>query len=760
MAEAAIQGRIIDPSGAPVTGARVRVEPAGLTAVSGARGEFDLRSPGGETLLVVEAASFERAVVAVTPGQTEVNVTLRVKALPQQITVTATGAVEDLEESARATSVISRDALDARGEFSLVEALREMPGVRVTQTGGPGALANIRLRGLRAQDTAVLIDGLRLRDTAAPQGDATGMLAELTPLNIDRVEVMRGVGSALHGSNAMGGVVNILSGTGGGPLRADWLGEGGGLGFFRSQLRASGGTERWSGAGGLAHINVRDGADGNDPARNSTAQGTTQYRVKPALVLSGRLWAVNSFVGLNGSPSLTTNAPRTGAVTAVPLEPAEVLKRDRGLPFALGPATVFPSANDPDSRRATWMTSAMGALDHYVTPRLHYRAAYQTLATRRSGDNGPGGIGFQPLTRETTRSNGRTDTLQGRLDYAAAHHVLAAGLEWDREAFDSGGVAPGSFYQARVNQRALAVFGEDRWLWLGSRLQVTASGRYQRFALSRPLLSGDSPVYQSAAVPAPPSAFTGDASVSYRFERTNTKLRAHLGNAFRAPSLYERYGAGYFGGVFTPYGDPRLQPERSAGGDFGVDQMFGARRVRLSATYFYTQLRGVIGFDFSGLINRTTDPFGRGSGYFNTDGGLARGVETEAQVSLWRGFHVTASYTHTRTLERRAVAAGTLLTPRIYAHTASVVAVQTWRRLTASTNFLGSPEYLGVISGRAVMWPGPRRWDASVSYRLTNGEHWQPELYARGENLLGQTYYEDGFRTPGRWGVVGLRLRF
>jgi hypothetical protein len=196
------------------------------------------------------------------------------------------------------------------------------------------------------------------------------------------------------------------------------------------------------------------------------------------------------------------------------------------------------------------------------------------------------------------------------------------------------------------------------------------------------------------------------------------------------------------------------------GGDAGVDQYFAGRKLRVSATYFYTALRSVVGFDFSGLVNRTTDPFGRSSGYFSTNGGLARGVEFETQAALWRGFQITGSYTHTRTLERRPVAAGTLKTPRIFEHTFGIAASQTMRRFTLTANFLGSPEFIGVISGRAVVWEGPRRLDATASYKLKAGERWKPELFVRAENLLGQTYYEDGFRTPGRWAVAGLRLSF
>lgn len=768
-----VSGVVKDPSGSPVAGANVRLESQSgssrLSRVTGPDGRFRFENVKQErTVLVVDTPDFERFVKTLTLDQSELTVTLSLAALPQQVSVTATGTLEDLDDSPRATAVLGRAELDKRLEFSVAESLREVPGVRITQLGGPGSSTNIRIRGLRAQDTSVLIDGMRFRDPASTQADAQGFIADLLTVNIARLEVLRGCGSALYGSNAIGGVVNIVSDSGGGPFRGDWLTEGGGLGFFRSQLRLAGSAaqDRFTYSAGLSHLNVMSGVDGDDRARNSGTQNFFQYRARPALLLSARVSASNTFLGVNLTPSLTPNAGSSGAVRAIPLPVEEQIKRQQGLPFTLGNATVYPAANDPDSRRAAWLASALFAADHQLSPRLSYRVAYQLVDTRRSFPNGPGGIGFQPQVWETSTFNGRIDTAQARLNYAGIRHQFSGGGEWEREAFDNGGLsralspAADSTYRARVSQRSWAGFAEDRWRFLQSRLQVTFSGRFQTFDLRKPVVTGDLPGYLTTPTPSPDTAFTGDTSVVYRFDKSNTKLRAHIGNAYRAPSLYERYGTGFFGGVFTPYGDPRLQPERSLGGDAGIDQYFGNRRARLSATYFYTQLRSIVAFDSTGIVNRTTDPFGRTSGYFSTAGGLARGVEIEGQVAGWRGFQLTGSYTHTRTLERRPVAAGTLLTPRIYAHTVTFAASQTWRRLTVTGNFLGSPEFLGIISGRAVYWPGPKRLDATASYRLPVSDKFKPEVFGRVENLLNQRYYEDGYRTPRLWAVGGFRFSF
>jgi vitamin B12 transporter len=771
-----IGGVVRDSSGAVVPKASVRlstvtgtVQRYAETADSGSF-RFENVSPG-PLLLTVEAGEFERVVKPVDSAggkSGDLEVLLPLQALPQQVSVTANSYLEDLDDSTRATAVIGRSEIDRRLEYSVTDALRESPGVRVTQLGGPGSTSTIRLRGLRAQDTSVLIDGMRMRDPASTQADAQAFTGDLMTLNISRIEVMRGCGSALYGSNAIGGVVNIVSDSGGGKFRGDWLGEGGGLGFLRSQLRMSGGAlkDRLMYSGGVSHVNVLEGVDGDDRARNSSAQGFLQYRVRDSFLISGRVHGTNSFVSVNQSPALTANAPRTGSVNAIPLPDSQVDLRQRGLPFTLGNATVFPSTNDPDSRRATWFTSALVAVDGQIAPPVHYRMAYQLVDARRDFPNGPAGIGFQPVLGEISTFRGRTDTLQARLNWTGSRHIFSGGYEWEREAFDNGGVsqnpapAIATSYRAQVSQRSQAAFAEDRWRFLQSRLQVTLSGRVQHFALQSPTLTGGLAQYLATPVPTPPNAYTGDIAAMYRVERTNTKFRAHLGNAYRAPSLFERYGTTFFGGAFIPYGDPRLRSERSIGTDAGVDQYLAGRRARVSATYFYTELRSVIAFDSTGLINRTADPFGRTSGYFATAGGLARGIELEGQAALWRGFQVTGSYTHTRTLERRMIAAGTLKTPRILEHTVSFVASQTWHRWVVSANFFGSPDFIGVISGRAINWPGPRRLDGVVSYRLTNSERIKPEFFVRAENVLNQAYYEDGFRTPRRWVVGGLRLSF
>ena len=137
----------------------------------------------------------------------------------------------------QSSDIVDRSDLDRRGVESVAEGLREVPGLRVTQRGGPGSYTTIQTRGLRVFDTAVLVDGMRFRDVAATQGDAGSFIADLMLVDTGRIEVLRGAGSSLYGTNAMGGVVNIVTDSGSGRFHGGITADGGGLGEFRGLAR-------------------------------------------------------------------------------------------------------------------------------------------------------------------------------------------------------------------------------------------------------------------------------------------------------------------------------------------------------------------------------------------------------------------------------------------------------------------------------------------------------------------------------------------
>jgi outer membrane receptor protein involved in Fe transport len=318
-----------------------------------------------------------------------------------------------------------------------------------------------------------------------------------------------------------------------------------------------------------------------------------------------------------------------------------------------------------------------------------------------------------------------------------------------------------------VAQRSHTVFAQDQLQLAGGRLQLSAAGRAQFFTLDRPaFLPMESAPYQGTAFTSPPAAYTGDGSAAYLFRSTGTKLRAHVGRGYRAPSLFERFGAGFdpvFG--YTVYGDPRLKPEHSVGLDAGVDQVFAGGRARVSASYFYTSLQNVIYFDVSGAINPATDPFGRFIGYGNTQGGISRGFELSADLDPVRSLKVTTAYTYVNAIERTPVVGDVLQTFIIPRNQFSIVLMERPApRLLLTCDTLASSSYLAPIYGDLVTqtyrFGGIHKVNLGASYRVPLKEYRAIRFFVRAENISDQTYFESGFLTPGRVARGGLQFEF
>jgi vitamin B12 transporter len=243
----------MDPLGAVIPGARVTLMTRSAhlrrTAVTddAGVGTFDRVAPG-EYLIEVDATGFTRPEpmqVFVEAGeQREVPVAVAVAGVNDYVVVTASGTAQRVGELSKAAPVVDRSEMGARDDRTIADALRTVPGLRIQQLGGLGAATSINVRGLRNEDTAVLIDGMRFRDAGATQGDASTFLSDLLITNVDRVEILRGSGSSLHGSHAIGGVLNVITQSGAGPLGGNLLVESGGLGTTRGHASLGGGLAR------------------------------------------------------------------------------------------------------------------------------------------------------------------------------------------------------------------------------------------------------------------------------------------------------------------------------------------------------------------------------------------------------------------------------------------------------------------------------------------------------------------------------------
>jgi len=161
--------------------------------------------------------------------------------LLDEIVVTATRTPTSLNRIASDVTVFRREEIEAAGQATLVELLRNIAGIEINQIGGAGAASTVFLRGANAQHTLVLVDGVRM--TSATLGIAR--LEHLPVELIERIEVVRGPMSHLYGSDAIGGVIQIFTRKGGGKPRLSGAVGLGGYGRKDADIALTGSGEGW-----------------------------------------------------------------------------------------------------------------------------------------------------------------------------------------------------------------------------------------------------------------------------------------------------------------------------------------------------------------------------------------------------------------------------------------------------------------------------------------------------------------------------------
>jgi iron complex outermembrane receptor protein len=753
--------RVLDPQYASVPGARIELTrgdaswSTSVVASDVGSYRFEALAPGSY-LASASASGFATRVVPVrieADDPTEVEIRLELAAVAESVVVTGADRVQRLSDSTKTLSVVDSDEMETRDEYFVPDALRTVPGLRMEQLGGPGSFTSLKIRGLRTEDTAILIDGARLRDPSAPQGDASSYIENLVAPDLDRVEILRGSGSSLHGTNAGGGVINIVTASGGGEPRGSLLVEGGGLGFFRAGASVSGGVrERFLYSVGASHVNVSEGVDGDDESRNTSIQGRALLQMTPHSSVSFRFYGSDAELALNESP-VTLGALPEGEIAAVP------------------DVNYVPSANDPDNRREGSFYSSLLTYEQKPSAAFSYSLRYHGLVTSRRFDEGPLGVSpFEPLVPSADLYDGAIHTFAARGDYEwGQHQVVNAGYELERESFENRSIPDPSQEGSLtdVSQSSHTLYVQDQVSLFDSALSMSGSARVQFFSLDEPRFEPEegSP-YQGMDFAAPDDAVTFDLSAAYAFPSTGTRLRTHVGSGYRAPSLFERFGASFSTFGYSVYGDPRLSPERTVTFDLGIEQIALSDRARMEATYFRTRLSEIIVFDFSGAIDPSTDPFGRFGGYLSTDGGVTQGLELALSLAPRQGLDLKTSYTFTDAEPPRGVSPDQEQAFAIPRHQFTLVAAKSFGSsfslafdLLASSSYLAPVFDLSTFQSRVYRFDGYVKADLVASYRLPVGGTGL-RFFGKIENLLDETIHASGFRTPGRYALAGVAYEF
>ncbi|MBN8976621.1 MAG: TonB-dependent receptor [Rhizobiales bacterium] len=624
------------------------------------------------------------ACLALSPFCGDANAQSRLEQLPD-IVVTAGRAPEPIGSTGSAISVISGDTLTTSNPASLTDALRSVPGLMVTQAGGPAGTTGVMLRGANTGQTLVLIDGVRVNDPSGAAGDFN--FALVAPGTVDRVEVLRGPQSALYGSDAMGGVINIITKKGSGPAQYSIRTEGGSYGTASTTASMSGSSGPWNYAvtGSGQHTN------------GFSSYG---YRI-PAIEAK--------------YPNLEKDGmDRIGGSARVGYDAGEGFRFDAGVmsTFTRGAydasfgATPDTPSNSNQLQQQIWAKAAVDSLGGMLTQSI---TTFATQVDRTFNDYSSYGINVLPANSYATSTDFRGNSFgaeyQGDLKMGAAGSLIY-GARTQHDTAESFGATILPVPTPRVStlnatKDTNSVFA----LWklpIGERLSVTMGGRVDD-------------VVDVATFA------TWRTTAAYTISETGTKLRASAGTGAKAPTLYQLYEPNY--------GNSGLKPEESFGYDAGIDQSLFNGRVTLSLTGFYNKFSNLIDFTFDPT---PTQPFGH---YINVARAETSGLEVGADIDVMPGtLRLKTAYTW---LQAKDLSTGLTLARRPE-HLARIALA-----ITPTDRWLIEPRILMVSkrfssTGELNPLAAYTRVDLYTEYKIDN--NWK--VFARGENIFNERYQE------------------
>ncbi|MFO0416535.1 MAG: TonB-dependent receptor plug domain-containing protein, partial [Pseudomonadota bacterium] len=466
-----------------------------------------------------------------------------------QIVVTGTRLEDTLESSASSVSVVSESDLEDGQYRNAIDALQQVPGIDIVQSGGNGGNASIFTRGGNSEHTLILLDGVELNNPAT--ANRVYNMANLTLENIERIEVIRGPQSTIYGSDAMGGVINLISKRAKPGVNATVSSEAGSYNSFTQLGSLSYGSEVFDlstgitrqDIGGISAASASDGNKEQDDYQNTSFSNRMRLAPVKWIEANNTLRVTRSNSDLDNRGGVGGDDPNRRINNEEFFTRGEVLAK-------LLEETLTPSAYISYSRHS---------LNDTNSPDL---ASADLLDSAFNGD----------LVTVGAQSKWRPSR--------AVSAVL--GAETQAERADSWYRSDGAFgpYQDELygeQARTNSFFGEAR-LSHDDKLYLDTGLRHDAHSIF-----GERTTFKVA-----PAVIIVEG----------TKLRGSVGTGFKAPSLVQLYSS---------YGNRELDAETSTGWDLGIDQDIIKDTLSSSLTLFRNDYRELITFNPSTFILENID---------------------------------------------------------------------------------------------------------------------------------------------------------
>lgn len=617
------------------------------------------------------------------------------------LVVTATAVPLPLSALGSHVTVLEGDDLRVRGVTRVLDALREVPGVTVVQGGSFGAVTSVFMRGGESDHVQVLVDGVKVNQPGGAYD-----FASITTENVERIEIVRGPSSALYGSDAMSGVIQVITKTGAGRPRGS-LGFRAGS-FGRADLTAdlSGGTDEVSYGFSVSRLHTDGILPLNNQHRNTVWSGNVKLR-----------------------PDASTSARLS------------VRGGERRYHF---PTDGSGSVSDENALTFEDEVSIALDLSRKVSDRFELRALLTSYEVNSGSDDlsdGPADtVGFYGFTSLNAVARRAAD-VRANLSLSPTT-VATIGFELEdqsqrsfSESLSQFGASTGRSDDDRWNRGAYAhlVTGVGPFTANGG-VRLEDNERFGRFA-------------------------TWQIGASYAYSETG-RIRGAAGRGVKEPTFFENFATGF------TRGNPDLDPERSRSWEVGAEQTFMAGGLLVRATYFDQRFRDLIQYTFS--TPGPTDPnfynaaaaTSRGievgatatAGAFRVAADLTRLDTKTSDAGLDEG--EGATFVEGAALLRR---------PKTQLNASVAYTLSPGTQLSLSARHVGEREDrdFAAFPATPVTLDAYTVVDVAVEVRLVEAAGGAPgfTLTVRGENLAGKEYQEVfGFGAPGRALYIGGRV--
>jgi len=430
-----------------------------------------------------------------------------------QIIVTGSRAPISAGDIGSAVTIITRQDIDRRQVRYVSDLLRAVPGFSVSHTGVVGAQTQVRVRGSEANQVLVLIDGVRANDPATGDEFRWEFLATA---NIERIEIVRGPQSALWGSDAIGGVVHIITKSGRDAPGVGGYLEAGSENTLNAAMNGGFGGDTWSVVVGVEQLatdgsNISRSGSENDDSDITTGSLNARFKPSDRIAVQLGLRTVDAYSQFDAVDFVETGLPTDSDV-----------------------------ATDTAQRLAQ-LGVTLGSSENRV--RHHLNARYFDSDNRDLTD------GFAAASSTSDRLN-----LGYQADIRIGKNLLAIALEHEKTNFE---------------QRGEIVWGDPNQDQEMDVMSVVTDFQGRATDNVTYLLSArfdDNSDFDNVV--------TGRASIAWDVSDATT-LRANIGTGQKTPTFIERFG--YFPGQFK--GNPALKPEQSLSYDIGLDQRIAASAV-------------------------------------------------------------------------------------------------------------------------------------------------------------------------------------